>query len=114
VWYTHPTYSSGFAYQQFIIGHPIGGAAQGYFARASYYLTPTAWVAADGRHEQYGFETPAGKATQQRFGLEGSYQFPFQQRYIALWGRVEYATLEEPEATRQNTINVRFSARLHF
>ena len=42
VWYTNPTYSSGFAFQQFVLGHPIGGAAQGVFGRATYYLTPTA------------------------------------------------------------------------
>src|SRR5215510_15886944 len=55
--YTHPTYTSGFAFQQFVIGHPIGGAAQGFFGRATYSLTPTAWIAADGRNEQYGFGT---------------------------------------------------------
>lgn len=41
LWHTHPTYTSGFALQQFVIGHPIGGAVQGLFKRATYYLTPT-------------------------------------------------------------------------
>ena len=114
VWYTHPTYTSGFALKQFVIGHPIGGAAQGFFGRATYYLTPTAWVAADGRHEQYGFETRPVQTTQQRFGLEASYQLPWQQRYLTLWGRVEYATLEEPGAESERTVNVQLSTRLRF
>ena len=114
VWYTHPTYTSGFALKQFVIGHPIGGAAQGFFGRATYYLTPTAWVAADGRHEQYGFATRPVQTTQQRFGLEASYQLPWQQRYLTLWGRVEYATLEEPGAESERTVNVQLSTRLRF
>lgn len=114
VWYTHPTYTSGFAFQQFVIGHPIGGAAQGFFGRATYYLTPTAWIAADGRHEQYGFETLPAQTTQQRFGLEASYQFPWQQRYLTLWGRVEYATLEEPGAASERTVNVQLFTRWRF
>jgi Capsule assembly protein Wzi len=114
VWYTHPTYSSGFAFQQFVIGHPIGGAAQGFFGRATYYLTPTAWIAADGRHEQYGFETRPVLTTQQRFGLEASYQFPWQQRYLTLRGRFEYATLEEPGAASEHTVNFQLSTRWRF
>jgi len=30
VWYTHPTYTRGFAFQQFIIGHPIGEQPRGF------------------------------------------------------------------------------------
>ena len=114
VWYTHPTYSSGFAVQQFVIGHPIGGAAQGVFGRAAFYLTPTAWIAADGRHEQYGFDTQPAQTTQQRFGLEASYQFPWQRRFLTLWGRVEYATLEEPGVDSERTVNVQLSTRWRF
>src|SRR5262249_38540122 len=114
VWYTHPTYSSGFAFQQFVIGHPIGGAAQGFFGRATYYLTPTAWIAADGRHEQYGFETRPALTTQQRFGLEGSYQFPWQQRYLTLRGRFEYATLEQPGVASEHAVNVQLSTHWRF
>ena len=114
VWYTHPTYTSGFAFQQFVIGHPIGGAAQGFFGRATYYLTPTAWIAADGRHEQYGFETRPALTTQQRFGLEASYQFPWQQRYLTLRGRLEYATLEEPGAASEHAVNFQLSTRWRF
>jgi Capsule assembly protein Wzi len=114
VWYTHPTYRSGFALKQFVIGHPIGGAAQGFFGRATYYLTPTAWIAADGRHEQYGFETQSALTTQQRFGLEASYQFPWQQRYLTLGGRVEYATLEAPGAASERTVNIQLSTRWRF
>ena len=114
VWYTHPTYTSGFAFKQFVIGHPIGGAAQGFFGRATYYLTPTAWVAADGRHEQYGFATRPVRTTQQRFGLEASYQLPWQQRYLTLWGRVEYATLDAPGAENERTVNVQLSTRWRF
>ena len=58
-------------------------------------MPPTAWIAADGRHEQYGFETRPVLTTQQRFGFEASYQFPWQQRYLTLKGRFEYATLEK-------------------
>jgi hypothetical protein len=114
VWYTHPTYSSGFAFQQFVLGHPIGGAAQGFFGRATYYLTPTAWIAADGRREQYGFEIRPALTTQQRFGLEGSYQFPWQQHYLTLMGRFEYATLEEPGSASEHTVNFQLSTRWRF
>jgi hypothetical protein len=114
VWYTHPTYTDGFAWQQFVIGHAIGGAAQGLFGRATYYLTPTAWLAADGRREQYGFGTQPALTTQERFGLEASYQLPWQQRYLTLWGRLEYATLAEPGADSQRTVNLQLSARLRF
>jgi hypothetical protein len=31
VWHTHPTYTSRFAFQQFVIGHPIGGSSPGIF-----------------------------------------------------------------------------------
>jgi len=114
VWYTHPTYSSGFAFQQFVLGHPIGGAAQGFFGRATYYLTPTAWIAADGRHEQYGYETRSALTTQQRFGLEASYQLPWQQRYLTLRGRFEYATLDEPGVASEHAVNVQLSTRWRF
>jgi hypothetical protein len=114
VWYTHPTYSSGFAFQQFILGHPIGGAAQGFFGRAIYYLTPTAWIAVDGRREQYGFAIRPALTTQQRFGLEASYQLPWQQRYLTLGGRLEYATLEEPGAASEHTVNVQLATRWRF
>lgn len=114
VWYTHPTYTSGFAFQQFVLGHPIGGAAQGFFGRATYYLTPTAWIAADGRQEQYGFGTQPALTTQQRFGLEASYQFPWRQRYLTFGGRLEYATLEEPGASSEHTVNFQLSTRWRF
>ena len=114
VWYTHPTYSSGFAFQQFVLGHPIGGAAQGFFGRATYYLTPTAWIAADGRHEQYGYDTRPVLTTQQRFGLEASYQFPWQQRYLTLRGRFEYATLEEPGIASEHAVNFQLFTRWGF
>jgi hypothetical protein len=114
VWYTHPTYSNGFTFRQFVLGHPIGGAAQGFWGRATYYLTPTAWIAADGRHEQYGFETRPARTTQQRFGLEASYELPWRQRCLTLRGRCEYATLEEPGAEREHTVNVQLSTRWRF
>ena len=114
VWYTHPTYTSSFATQQFVIGHPIGGAAQGFFGRATYYLTPTAWVAADGRREQYGFGTQSTLTTQARFGLKASYQIPWQQRSLTLWSRVEYAILDRPGADSEHPINLQLSARWRF
>jgi len=114
VWYTHPTYTSGFAFKQFIIGTPLGGAAQGFFGRATYHLTPTAWIATDGRREQYGFDIQPALTTQQRFGLEGSYELPWKQRYLTLWGRVEYATLDEPGAASERTVNVQLSTRWRF
>jgi len=114
VWYTHPTYTSGFALQQFVIGDPIGGAAQGLFGRATYYLTPTAWVAADGRREQYGFGTQPVLTIQERFGLEAAYQLPWQQRFLTLWGRLEYATLDQPGTDSQRTVNLQLSARWRF
>ena len=88
-----------------------GGAAQGFFGRAPSYLAPTTWVAAAGRHEQYGFGTQPVEITQQRFGLEASYQFPWQQCSLALWGRLEYATLEEPGAESIHTSNLQLSIR---
>lgn len=114
VWYTHPTYNSGFALRHFVLGSALGGAAQGYWGRATYYLTPTAWMAADGRYEQYGFATTAGVASQQRFGLEASYQFPWQQGFLTLWGRVEYATLETPDLSHTRTVNMHLSTRWRF
>lgn len=114
VWYTHPTYRSGFAFKQFVIGHPIGGAAEGFFVRATYYLTPTAWLAADGRYEQYGFDVQPDVTTQQRFGLEGSYQFSLQQKHLVLWSRLEYATLDAPATALQHTFVLLFTARWRF
>lgn|GEM_PF-1434358 len=114
VWYTHPTYTSGLAFKRFLIGHPIGGAARGLFGRATYYFTPTAWLAGDGRHERYGFPVQDIPTTQERFGLEASYQFPWKQRLLTLWGRVEYARLEEPGGEREQTMNVQLSARWRF
>jgi hypothetical protein len=114
VWYTHPTYRSGFAFKQFIIGHPIGGAAEGWFVRATYYLTPTAWIAADGRREQYGFNVQPEVTTQQRFGLEGSYQFSLQQQSLVLWGRLEYATLNLPATDLQHAFVLLCTVRWRF
>lgn len=113
-WYTHPTYNSGFAYRDFGLGHPIGGDAEGFFGRATYYWSPTAWLAADGRQETYGATAPHAQATQRRFGLEGSYQLPWRQRYLTLWSRAEYATLDEPSTTSAQTFNVQLTARWHF
>ncbi len=114
VWYTHPTYTSGFAWQQFLLGSPLGGAAQGLWGRATYYLTPTAWIAADGRHEQYGFDTQSDVTSQYRFGVEASYQLPWQQRYLTLWGRVEYAMLDTPGVSNDHTMNIQLSTRWRF
>jgi hypothetical protein len=115
VWYTHPTYQYGFAFEQFFLGHPIGGAAESIFARATYYLTPTMWVAADGRREQYGFAVPPAipshVTTQQRVGLEGSYELVIQQQHLVLWGRLEYSTLDLPAAGTEHAFLVHLSAR---
>lgn len=112
-WYTHPTYTSGFAFQQFFLGHPIGGAAQSLFGRATYYFSPTAWIAADGRREQYSLGLSTGETTQQRFGLEGSYEFPWGQRLLTLQGRVDYAALTEPTDTLR-AFNIQLMTRWHF
>ena len=114
VWYTHPTYRSGFAFKQFLIGHPIGGAAESFFMRATYYWTPTAWIAADGRREQYGVDVQPDVTIQQRFGLEGSYQFSLQQKHLVLWSRLEYATLDTPAVEPQHTFVLLFTARWRF
>ncbi len=111
VWYTHPTYQSGLAFKQFVLGHPIGGAAESFFGRATYYLTPTAWFAADGRHERYGLDLQASATTLQRVGLEASYQISLRKRHLVLWGRLEYATLDTPSADLQHAIVVQCAAR---
>jgi len=90
------------------------GAAQGVFGRATYYLTPTAWIAADGRYEQYGFGTQPVLTTQQRFGLEAFYQFPWQRHDLTLRGRFEYATLEEPGVASERAVNFQLSTRWRF
>lgn len=55
-----------------------------------------------------------GSLPQQHFGLEASYQFPWQQRYLTLRGRFEYATLEEPGVASECTINFQLSTRWRF
>jgi hypothetical protein len=89
----------------------MGGAAESLFARATYYLTPTTWVAADGRREQYGFNVQPQVTTQQRIGLEGSHTLALQLRHLMLWGRVEYATLDLPTAELQHSFLVHLAAR---
>jgi hypothetical protein len=111
VWYTHSVYQSGFAFKQFILGHPIGADAESLFARATYYVTPTFWLAADGRRERYGFDTQPRVTTQYRMGVEGSYQLSFFPRHLVLWGRVEYATLDQPSAELQHNFLLFLSAR---
>jgi hypothetical protein len=111
VWYTHSTYQSGFAFKQFILGHPIGGDAASLFARATYYVTPTFWLAADGTREQYGFDSQPRLTTQYRVGVEGSYQLSLISRHLVLWSRLEYATLDQPDTTRQQQFCMLLSAR---
>lgn len=112
LWYTHPIYHSGFAFEQFVLGHPIGGAAESLFGRAVYYLAPATWIAVDGRREQYGFEVQPEVTTQVRVGIEASHQFLVQhQRHLVLWGRIEYASLDRPAARRQHTLRLRLSIR---
>jgi hypothetical protein len=111
VWYTHMTYQSGFAFKQFILGHPMGGDAESLFARATYYVTPTFWLAADGTRERYGFDSQPHLSTQYRVGIEGSYQLSLVARHVALWGRLEYATLDQPSTTRQQNFLMLLSAR---
>jgi hypothetical protein len=113
VWYTHTTYRSGFAFKQFILGHPSGGDAESLFARATYYVTPTFWMAADGGRERYGFDSQSHVSTQYRVGIEGSYQFSLFPRHLVLWSRLEYATLDQPAAARQQSILWLISARWH-
>ncbi|MGE3540325.1 MAG: capsule assembly Wzi family protein [Candidatus Tectimicrobiota bacterium] len=112
-WYTHSTYSSGYAFKRFILGHPLGGSAQGLYGRAQYYLSPTIWLAADGRREQYDGETQGSEITQQRYGFEASYQLPWGPRLVTLWGRFDYATLEESPSTTR-AFNLRLATRWHF
>jgi Capsule assembly protein Wzi len=111
VWYTHPTYQSGFAFDHFFLGHPMGGAAESFSARATYYVTPTMWLAADGRREQYGFAVQPHVTTQQRVGLEGSYELVLQQQHLVLWGRLEYATLDLPAAEPQHAFFLHLAVR---
>jgi hypothetical protein len=114
IWYTHPRYQSGFAFKRFFLGHPIGGDAESIFGRATYYLQPTTWAAFDGRREQYDVTTQADSTTQHRFGLEASHLLFLKPRHLTLWGRIEYAMLDRPQANRKHTFNVRLSARLRF
>jgi hypothetical protein len=115
VWYTHPTYQSGFAFKQFILGHPIGGAAESIFGRATYYLTPTTWFAVDGRREQYGFDLQPEVTTQYRFGLEASYRLsPKPQQSLVLWGRLGYARLDLPASDPRRAFTLHLSARWRF
>ena len=58
--------------------------------------------------------THGRRSPQQRFGLEASYQFPWQQRYLTLRGRFEYATLEEPGVASERTVNFQLSTRWRF
>jgi hypothetical protein len=94
-----------------VLGHPIGGDAESLFARATYYVTPTFWLAADGRRERYGFDAQPRVTTQYRVGMEGSYQLSFFPRHLVLWGRIEYATLDQPSAERQHNFLLFVSAR---
>jgi hypothetical protein len=114
IWYTHPTYQNGWAFDQFFLGHPIGGAAESLFARGTYYLIPTLWMAIDGRREQYGFTVQPQVTTQQRVGLEGSYTFPLRQRHLTLWGRFEYAALDPPGSPSQQAFLLHLAARWRF
>ena len=111
VWYTHSTYRSGFAFKQFILGHPIGGAAESLFARATYYVTPTFWIAADGRREQYGLDIQPQETTHYRMGLEGSYQLTLFEHHLVLWSRFEYATLDQHATELQHSFLALISAR---
>jgi hypothetical protein len=115
VWYTHPTYASGYSYRSFILGHPIGGTAESLFGRATYYLTPTTWFAADGRREQYGFGVQPEVTTQFRLGLTASHQLVLkQQRHLVLQSRFEYATLDRPSFDLQRSFSLTLSARWWF
>jgi Capsule assembly protein Wzi len=114
IWYNHPTYQDGFAFRRFVLGHPMGGAAESLYGRMTYYLAPTTWLAADGRRERYGLDLQATPTTQWRFGLEASHEIMLQQRYLVLWGRIEYATLDTPVEAMQRAIVVQLSARWRF
>lgn len=114
LWYTHPTYQSGFAFKQFFLGHPIGGDAQSLFGRATYYFSPTTWIAFDGTHEEYGVDAQRTATSQQRLGLEATYQLPWLQREVILWGRIEYALLEEPGEANQRAVNLQLFSRWRF
>jgi hypothetical protein len=114
VWYTHSTYRSGFAFKHFVLGHPIGGAAESLFARATYYVTPTVWLAVDGRREQYGFDLQPQVTTQHRVGLEGSYQLALLEHHLVLWSRLEYSTLDQSAADLQRSFLVLMSVRWRF
>jgi hypothetical protein len=114
IWYNHPTYQSGFAFRKFILGHPIGGDAESLFGRVTYYLTPTIWLAVDGRHERYGVELQPTSTTQWRYGIEASYQLAWQQHPVVLWGRFEYAMLDPSADHSQRAIIVQFAARWRF
>jgi hypothetical protein len=113
-WYTHPTYQSGVAFKRFFLGHPMGGDAESIFGRATYYLQPTTWAAFDGRREQYDDAEQGNHTIQYRFGLEASHLLFLKQRQLTLWGRLEYAMLDRPQADLKRTFNVRLSARLRF
>jgi hypothetical protein len=114
LWYNHPTYQSGFAFRRFVLGHPMGGAAESIFGRLTYYLTPTTWLAVDGRRERYGLDVQATPSTQWRFGLETSHQLMLQQRHLVLWGRAEYAALDVPADSERRAVVIQLSARWRF
>ena len=63
------------------------------------------------RREQYGFDSQPRVTTQYRVGIEGSYQLSLFPRHLVLWGRLEYATLDQPSTTRQQNFLMLLSAR---
>lgn len=111
VWYTHPTYQNGLTFKKFLLGHPIGGAADSLFGRATYYLQPTTWLAVEGRSERYGLGLDVPTTTSQRYALEASHQVSQTKRNLVLWGRLEYATIDNTTNARQETFLVHIAVR---
>jgi hypothetical protein len=114
IWYHHPTYQSGFAFRNFILGHPMGGDAESFYGRVTYYLTPTTWLAVDGRHERYGLALQPTPTSQWRYGVEASYQLSWRQHPVVLWGRVEYAILDPAADADQHALVIQLAARWRF
>lgn len=106
VWYRHSQYTSGYTYQQKIIGHAMGGTAKDYFAELEAYLPHGFRMALSLDHQQRSAgDAVTEKHYQPALAIECHYSPELTLRFDYAFDRVENFALQSGDTRNLHMVN---------
>ncbi|MGE4578582.1 MAG: capsule assembly Wzi family protein [Desulfuromonadales bacterium] len=110
VWYRHGTYQSGYAYEQKILGHHVGGDSRDYLAQLDWYASPSLQLAFSLDYEERETSRLSGAAIEKHLqpGLAARWQHSATSALTAdfFYDRVENADFVEGADDRRHLVRL--------